>query len=408
MKKLSICLTQGAIAACLLGTCSVSPSLAAFILVNPGNPNQTRNNPFEYSFVANWTFADGVEDNVVINGPWGVELISFAKDPLDNSKDLTLSGIHMMPPHPGEGPNPFTLFLGSFISPPAGVSRKGVAEQFTHGNHFDIIRVLVQVPQNAGAAIPATITSTGQHIIPSRLNPRPPLTTGSILGITGDAKFIINGGAQDGDPIRGGTLNGQPGPADGIFTNLSPRDRVMSGRLPDDATGYTVVAAVGGAVLPIDPVTTTSLAFLGEVDSVPGQLDLGAAMQLFVGSEEFFVPLLSDQTGRDLFVGIDLTQWLSFPTPFDVLDEFSFLGGISEQLPGILVGTSPVTYNSTLGMFVTDDPATGEFLVTGKIDGRTATVPVPEPEVTVGLLALGTLGAGSLLKGNKNQKSAEK
>jgi hypothetical protein len=401
MKKLSVCLTQGAIATFLLGTFGALPSFALFTPLRP-----VRNNTFEYSFVANWTFAAGAEDNVVLAGPWSANLISFGIDPVDSSKDLFLSGTHMVPPHPGEGPNPFTIQLpGRLISPIAGVQRRGVAEQINHNGHFDIIRVLVQVPANAGAARPAVVTSTGQHVIPSRLRPGAPLTTGSILGITGDVRFKIMGGMQDGQ-IVGGTVNGRRGPADGTFRGLNPRDRVMTDPLPPDANGYTVVAAVGGAVLPVDPVTTTSLAFLGKVDGVPGQLDLGAAMQLFVGSEEFFAPLLSDQTGRDLFVGIDLTQWLSFPTSFEILDEFSFVDGMSEQLPGILIGTSPVTYDSTLGMFVTDDPATGEFLVTGKIDGRTATV--PEPEATLGLLAFSILGTTSALRRIGKQKSIDK
>ncbi len=87
-----------------------------------------------------------------------------------------------------------------------------------------------------------------------------------------------------------------------------------------------MVAALNGASLPNgDPVTDTTLAFLGKVDGVPGELDLGAAMELFEGDNEFKVPLLTDTaTGQNLFVAADLTQWLSFPSAFGDGDHFAF------------------------------------------------------------------------------------
>lgn len=152
--------------------------------------------------------------------------------------------------------------------------------------------------------------------------------------------------------------------------------------------GYRLVAAVNGANLQ-DPLSTTTLGFLGQVDGAPGELDLGSALDLFSGSAESFFPMLTDPLGGDLFVGIDLTQFLSFEPTFHQGDMFNFVSGHSDLLPGVVVGTSPVTFDSATGEFTTAAPASGNFEVSGAIDG--SAIGVPEPS-TMMLLATGMAG----------------
>jgi hypothetical protein len=151
-----------------------------------------------------------------------------------------------------------------------------------------------------------------------------------------------------------------------------------------------VIFAGRGAGLPVDPVTSTTLAFLGAVDGAPGELDLGSAIDLFIESDDIIAPMFLDSMGgSDLFVGIDLTQWLSFFSAFIAGDEISFTNGVSDLFPGILIGTSPVIFDPVFGL-MTNNPATGTFEIVGTIDG--GIVPEPSTLILVGtsLLAIGT------------------
>jgi hypothetical protein len=181
---------------------------------------------------------------------------------------------------------------------------------------------------------------------------------------------IVNLGGlnEDGTAKNKTTDTGRVGPA------------VVDGReIPP--TDYTVEVRLNTS----DP-TVTTLAFIGQLNENPilTELDLSLLTEAFVGLNEFVVPSLSN-ANLDLFVGVNLTDWLSFPTSFTFGDSFDFINGVSSDLPGILVGTSPIVLDPELG-FVTANPFSGSASVVGVIDGRV----VPGPGT--GLL----LGAGIL------------
>ncbi len=344
------------------------PALADITIVKP-----IVNNTSRYQFVANWEFELDVQENDRIgqlNGPWLV-IVDSPQSPDGINKSLTLNYEHIRAPH-GEARTGALreVDMGSFARPAVGTVRKGKAVQFTHEKHFDIIRVLAQVPALGNGAI----TTTGDHTIRQ-------LSTWSALGLDGDIKVKAktntgreytpqNGNAQKVRPRDhvGGFLDRQ---ADGLF--LSPDERPAE---------YTVFAAVGGAALPADPLSVTSLSFLGEVDGMPAQLDFAAAALAFGFLDEaFLAPVLVDANNlMDMYVAIDLTQFLFFgPTLMesDLFKSFAFSGdGTSQELPGILASTTPIMFNEMTGQYETQTPFAGELMIAGFIDGRAA---IPEP-----------------------------
>jgi len=139
----------------------------------------------------------------------------------------------------------------------------------------------------------------------------------------------------------------------------------------------------------------THAAFLGEVDGVFTEMNLDVGIALFAGENvDFTYPLFFHDT-RDLFIGIDLTQWLSFPTPFSPLQSFSFQNGTSDLLPGVLVGTAPVTLGPN--GFESTAPFTGDAFVRAVGDGSFA--PVPEPSTFILWAAgIGLIGSYSTIR----------
>jgi PEP-CTERM motif len=134
--------------------------------------------------------------------------------------------------------------------------------------------------------------------------------------------------------------------------------------------------------------TQTTLAFLaGDIGGLE-KLDLSLGTDFFVGLDEFIAPMLFNET-QDLFVSIDLVQWLGFPTAYNPFDTFVITAGGNDLLPGFLVSTSPIAF--TTSGFVTDSPFTGMVQVVGNIDGQVM-VPQPSTVALVGLGALGLLG----------------
>jgi len=148
------------------------------------------------------------------------------------------------------------------------------------------------------------------------------------------------------------------------------------------ARDYTIMA--GGS-----PTTSTTLAFIGEENGVRTELPLAELTKLFVGTSEFDVPFLravDDVT--DLYVAVDLTQWLSSPAVFSEGDIFSFLDGISPDLPGFLVSTSPITGFLD---FTISSGYSGQAIAVATIDGQV----LPEP-ASITLLVISILGVLSL------------
>jgi len=141
-------------------------------------------------------------------------------------------------------------------------------------------------------------------------------------------------------------------------------------------------------------LTDTHLAFLGDVDDVLHEMDLGNAANFLAGQEEFFAPYLraTDEI-TDLFVAIDLTQWLISGADFTPGQVFDFDNGLCEDLPGVLVATTPISFVSGVGYVITAGDSesdeggySGQAFAAGIIDGQQ----VPEPS-TIFLLGGGGL-----------------
>ncbi|PYJ03327.1 MAG: hypothetical protein DME25_12595 [Verrucomicrobia bacterium] len=162
---------------------------------------------------------------------------------------------------------------------------------------------------------------------------------------------------------------------DGTVTNGSPRVVILGpgeslARQPFDPS------FAGGTLASIkydysgSATQSMTLAFLGTVDGTFNELDLDMGIQLL--GNVLLPALKNDDT--NLFIGVDLTQWQSFPTNFNALDTFTFAGGTNDALPGFLIGTSEVALGAD--GYETASPFSGEVYVAGAIDGE-----VPEPGI---------------------------
>jgi hypothetical protein len=129
-----------------------------------------------------------------------------------------------------------------------------------------------------------------------------------------------------------------------------------------------------------NPTSDTTMAFVFRDESGRiGKADLGTATTLFRGSDEYLVPALFDeQQTQQLFVAVDLTQWLSSPASYGINDRVEFSAGVSDTFPGFLVATSPIRFDPEAG-FVADAPYTGGALVLGEFDGQAGEQPQEPP-----------------------------
>lgn len=343
------------------------------------------------SFTRNWewTFPAAGADNLAATGSnWTVSLTSAA---LAAGRSLAVTITHVDPAgdgtcHPNmEAASPaHVLNFGPAEPPPpgnpgplqrpnAGAFVKSAASQNGHGPHFDIVKATVNVP----AAGNATILTSGSHVTNAGT------FVASVQNNTN--RIFATSVTPDYRRADGTIVNGTP-----VNLNVGPNvDRPVP--LPQSNADLNPLAsyfirATGS------PTTETHLAFLGNVDGVFSELDLAAATTLFMGAEDFFVPVLAHATSP-LFVAVDLVQWLNNPTLPDIGDIISINNGTSPLLPGFLFSsTDSISLDPALGRFATNNPLNGEQVTYEglNIDGRT----VPEPST----LALLTLGSGVFLR----------
>lgn len=287
-----------------------------------------------------------------------------------------------VPCHPGEGPG--LLFPFSFPNLPPSLPPLawGGAAMQTHAAHVDVVKTAVTMyPFFPVPPIDAHVQVEGIH------------TTGgdffaSFENQTGGDRLVWIVPTYRGP---GGVIT--PGAPMGPFLVRNGEHRRFP-KLPPNAAGtpasdYTLVTAPKSVDGGVRGNTDTTLAYLGDVDGVFTELDLAAATQLFTHNEEFFAPYLVDPV-LDVHVAVDLTQWLTSPTPFGMTDVFSFTNGVCDQLPGIYAGTAPFNVAPGTG-YVTDEWFTGSLIVAGRVDGS------PEP-ASAGLLLLAVL---LLRRGNR-------
>lgn len=192
-----------------------------------------------------------------------------------------------------------------------------------------------------------------------------------------------------GDPITPPRPTLAPGEGtQSVMPRIRRKDGRPVGELDFEKLSSYRVHATGS------PATTTDLAFVGRVDGLLTEMDLtGGALNLF-GEQEFIAPMLRDgDEARDLYVSIDLVKWLGFEGSFAPNQPFQFDNGVSPDLPGVMVSTSPFNFVPGSGFVAQDDPNdpndglfNGEAFAAAVIDGQV----VPEPSTT-GLAAAGCL-----------------
>lgn len=365
-------------------TCSTA--LAAFVAA--GNQVQ---NEFFFQHDVTWDFANGAVNPFVVAGPdWRIELESAAAG--GGNENLELRVRHLDGPHPlfagddidiDPSPMPPGFYvlnqMGLSRPPVGGLNKQTTLRQFEHPTnrmpHFDTIGLTTSIP-NAGMV---DVLNRGVHT-------RTKKGVASFLPIlTGEKNITVK--FRNGEEQKRAE-NQSVSPSDGnIITSLSDPGET---RIP---TSYEVEFT--------DFITTTtvSLAFPGAINEIPGRIDLDAGFQFFETFDiEIIAPLLLDFDGTDdLFIGVDLGQWLDFQTSFNAFDEFEVVEGTSEALPGYIFSTSPLI-DGPNGEFLAANPQdlwTGTGFVGARINGGSETV--PEPSSILGLLILGGLGVGSIV-----------
>lgn len=309
----------------------------------------------------------------------------------------------------GRNGTPLVLGIGAvpLVPPPPllGVATRLVADagQVRHGlEHFDIGFLDSEVSINAAGVITnrkIQVAIVHEGSIDRLVKNSYTNTTSSDRMITIVPDYRMDNGDM--------TYSIKEDPSQQIKRTVQPGQRIEIGPF-DKELGDGSILASWKILAESSAKTETNLAFLGTVDGFFTELDFGPAVSLFAGNREFFVPDLRPANGDDtleLFVGVDLTQWLASEFTFDVGDIFSLTDGTSDEIPGILVGTSPITLGPS--GFQTDNPYNLPVVAIAPFDGQL--VPVPEPTSTLSLLSLGILGAGTTLKRKiKRSNSIEK
>lgn len=267
-----------------------------------------------------------------------------------NSPTLTLEATHKATPgpcHVGEaaaGPHTVTLNVPSTVIPR---TYRRVA-QFDHAGHFDIISLMAAIK-----AVPADaeVSAVGNHLGAKAttwsFNPVVPGT------LTVSATFDAKPQEKLFGPEAVGT-----GPV--LGANEDAR------RLPADATDWEYVFEASAA-------THMDLAFLGDVNGAPGKLSLTAAFQFFealLGPIE--APLFHDDA-QELFIFVDLAQWLFDQYSFGVLEEIVVNAGFNDLLPGFFFSTAPIDFSGGLPVFA--NPYSGPATHVAKVDGGTIGMP---------------------------------
>ncbi len=350
----------------------------------PPNGLTPYDTPNHFSRTLKWSFADGAEQWPDPGGPapdppldnWDIKLNTTATTP-EGLKTLTIKCQHLIPPvsHGNDDrPNPNKFEKTLSLSLPSGGNaevRSAGAKQILHPHdgHYDFFKYRVSLLGDAGNFVNTEGVHYGQ---------RNPIFWSYHSGIT-RGTLSMTPSYQDG------TLGATVGPFSvtqnnqGFGGEIPPKTTPQGDILyPSDYTMTFVGHRESGRT--VDLVSETTLSFLGETDTGFEEMDLAGASELFVGMDEFLVPSLG-AIDHDLFVAVDLTQWLSFPTSFTVGDNVDIVNGHADSLPGFLVSNTPVGFDPVLG-FVTSSPYSGEASIDATIDGKT-----PEPSVAVLLLA---------------------
>src|SRR5215470_4320241 len=309
---------------------------------------------------------------------WGIRL----SEALADKTRLTIRLQHLAATHPDLGeqpnwPNPAVdLFAGAFPLDKTVAKGGGLAISTGKTPHFDVYDYAVLVDKTG-----ASVGVSAQHLEERKFK----WSLSNFLG--GPAKLNVVGSY----PATVTPPPGDPGKRMGERKDKPLKDRERDeDTFPAGASDYTIRMTRG------DPTfSDMTLAFLeGSVGDL-SEADLSLFTQAFVGDDEFFAAMLFDEDGaQNLFVAVDLMQWLSFGSSFQPGDEFLITNGVNPLLPGFLVSTSPIEFDPSIG-FTTTTPANVLAVVGAIVDGQA--VPTPSSPtfvlVAAGLVSLGLAAA---------------
>jgi len=362
-------------AVAIVSICSAGMNAHGQFVLNPGSVDAACNGSHTFS----WAFGGAAEALGPAGANWRYDLSSTAQ--VGGNKTLDLSYRHITPApgcaaH-GEGPNAAGLNASLTLARPlAGNRVRGGMTIVSHDGatgHQDALRYGVTLP----AAGNGTITLKGDHTgaTPAKWSYHPGNQAGGVLKVwasyppdPSDPSLPTEVQVYQGSPIvpnNGGNL---------------PQN---NGRAPTDyRLRYEPPGSLTSLLTPLG-ASDTELAFLADVDGSAAMAPLSAGATSFVGDGEFFTPAIAAAV-PGLFVAVDLTQWLTAPTPFSIGSTFSFANGASDSLPGFMASLTPITFNYASGEYQTDAPYTGDGEVIAGIDGST-----PEPATIASLLLMG-------------------
>jgi hypothetical protein len=143
-----------------------------------------------------------------------------------------------------------------------------------------------------------------------------------------------------------------------------------------------------------DPVLM-EVALVGTIGSFT-RVPLAQAILATIGNGEYDTPMFG-APGEELFIGVDLFQYLLAPPSFDLGDVFTFVNGTNPEFPGLVIGRSPIVVSSATGLTVTD-PFTGAARVIGISDGAVIPEPATSALLGTGLVSLLVGGGVSRLR----------
>ena len=375
----------GTLLIALLTLAGHSTAHAAYI-----GPAPFTDNPDAFRALFQWTFPGAAADAA---GPFVGPKNNWTVVSLDSPapaggpptiRDFTVVAQHdpgAQPADAGHGPNARrgTMSLPNIARPSVGQPTRAAATRVEHDAHADYFATVVTVP-GAGNL---TVDIRGEH------QGAPKAFVGSFKNFSAvnlTVTIIPSYRNADGSVKQGQPIGPFPVSAGGSLNRPIDPDP-ETGNAP---TNYTV-RAFGSAG------SETTLAFLGTVDGIPGvtELELAPMTNLFLGDREFLVPMLRDVHAlQDLFVFVDLLQWLAAGALFTPLDEFDIVNGMSDLLPGFFVSNSPILLG-TDGI-PTGDAFTGRAVALGGIDGS-----APEP----GVLLLVLTGASVALCRSRGRRA---
>jgi hypothetical protein len=319
-------------------------------------------------------------------GPWAAA-VTTTNDPggalVTATPRHSQGAMGNMPCHKDEMPNAGVALAA--LLPNAGDVDKDLKSR-KHADHVDVALLGAKRPANNMAN--GFVLVSGDHLKPEDLKMGASLTVppGTAAATLLTPFYRETGGAiLPGPNIDVGLVPGGPNQTIGTLPTLS-------------ATGGDLV----GYRTTVNGLSSATIGFFGTADGVPGPVPLVGGMSLadaFGGLNPLIDPTnitfpLFAVGGTPLFAGIDLATFLTrLPGSVDIGDAFEFVNGRHPLLPGVVVGTSDVSFGST--EFASSLLFSGRATVGALGDVHMSAVPEPESLALVGagVLALGAMAA---------------